>query len=76
MLVDSEATLVVGRAATPDRRFSERHSVVMHLSPARNKSTLRIAGPSEKVDAAWAEVDRLLLHNDQATRGVDAAACD
>ncbi|KAL9187903.1 hypothetical protein ACHAXT_006281 [Thalassiosira profunda] len=64
VLVDSEATLVVGRATTPDIRFGERHSVVVHLSPARNKSTLRIAGPSERVDEAWAEVDRLLLHSD------------
>ncbi|KAL7549087.1 hypothetical protein ACHAWF_012360 [Thalassiosira exigua] len=70
-LVGRETSLVAGKIGSAIDTFSEQHLVVVDLSKdGPEKSKLRVVGPSKNVDAAMAEVDKLLFEHEEITESI------
>jgi len=71
LLVGRETSHVVGKTGGTLHAFSEKYGVVMDVSKKDgDKTTLRVIGPSENVDAALAEVDKLLVENEEIEESI------
>lgn len=66
LLNGRETSLVMGKTSNRAHEISDKHSVVVDMSKKDgDKTTLRIIGPLDNVDAALAEVDKLLFENEE-----------
>ena len=67
-----QSSIVVGKHGATIHELSTKHGVVMNLSKeGGDTSSLKIIGPTSKVDAALSEVTTLLFDNEQLKESFD-----